>query len=156
MWAQLPNLCQESSIKLLCIHIPLCRVPGTNLWPPLSPHHSRGSCPLFSSVREAGRAVTWVTLDEGLQRAPCSFLHFVLAQVGVQLLPQSGDQPANVLQWSAQLASVWPKGSTVMLYIAGTALIELSLVLVRLFFKMKRKCLTDIVSNRKKIAPDSP
>lgn len=76
MWAQLPNLCQESSIKLLCIHIPLCRVPGTNLWPPLSPHHSRGSCPLFSSVKEAGRAVTWVTLEEGLQRAPCSFLHF--------------------------------------------------------------------------------
>lgn len=35
MWAQLPDLCQGSSIKLLCIHITLRRVPGTNLWPPL-------------------------------------------------------------------------------------------------------------------------
>lgn len=154
MPAQLPDLCQGSSIKLLWIHIILwCEefqaltfdhhfVPHHSLWE-LSPlqlcKESRQSCDTgwgFAASPLLTPTFCPVTSLEQTSACKCSPL---VSMAGFSLA----------------------KGSTVMLCIAGTVLMEFSLALVRPLFKMLSKYHTDIMWNpvslkQEKIAPDSP
>lgn len=146
MWAQLPDLCQGSSIKPLCIRIPLWRG---------FPHHSLWELPPLQLCKGSRQSCDLGDTGWGFATNPLLTPAFCPGTGGKSVVTSPEQRSACKCSPAVSTAGFsLAKGNRVLLCIAGTVLIDFSLDLVRPLFQTQSKCHTDSLK-QEKIALDS-
>lgn len=146
MWAQLPDLCQGSSINL-CIHIMLWRG---------FPHHSLWELPPLQLCKGSRQSCDLGDTGWGFAVSPLLSPAFCHGTGGRSVVTSPEQRPAYKCSPVVSTAGFsLANSSIVLLCIAETFLIDFSLALIGPPIKMQSKCHTDSLK-QEKITPDSP